>query len=402
MMASRYHANISINYLFSAFINLNIVRGLWMIYLASQGYSLFQLGILEGIFHVTSFLMEVPTGVVADLLGRKTSRTAGRVISCLGIIPLYFAWNFPWLIIGFMASALSYNLESGAGDALVYDSLVADGKEALYMRIVGRQELIAQCSAILAYLIGGYLAIHSYGMVYGLSFLISLCAVATSLFFTEPPLETTREAQEKPHPRSTIAVLMREQTIESVKVILERPRIAFLIMFSELLFAFIICMFFYLQNYWTQKGSSQFQIGAVFAAGAFVSGLTSFACVSIEHRIGEKGVLVLMPTILMLCLWGVSVSPFPAVFYVLMGSVEGILVAAVGTYLNRLIPSRYRATILSFQSMAYSLFMILLFPIVGWVGDHYTLQTAFIAMAVLGTVICIPYLALAKSFFNHH
>lgn len=41
-----------------------------MIYLAGKGMSLTQLGLLETIFHITSFTMEVPTGAVADIFGR--------------------------------------------------------------------------------------------------------------------------------------------------------------------------------------------------------------------------------------------------------------------------------------------------------------------------------------------
>ncbi len=63
--------NIGKNYIFTLFFYLNLTRGVWMIYLAYRGFSLLELGIFEGVFHITSFLMEVPTGVVADLWGRK-------------------------------------------------------------------------------------------------------------------------------------------------------------------------------------------------------------------------------------------------------------------------------------------------------------------------------------------
>ncbi len=48
--------------------------------------SLMQLGLLESIFHVTSFLMEIPTGVVADLFGRRMSRLIGRLLSVISLV----------------------------------------------------------------------------------------------------------------------------------------------------------------------------------------------------------------------------------------------------------------------------------------------------------------------------
>jgi len=112
----------------------------------------------------------------------------------------------------------------------------------------------------------------------------------------------------------------------------------------------------------------------------------------IERKLGQKGILVVMPLLLLSCLWGVALSPWPMVFYVMTGCIEGILFVTISDYLNRLIPSAQRATILSFQSMAYSMFMILLFPLIGWIGDRFSLHLSFLAVSVLGTLLCIPYL----------
>ena len=145
-----------------------------MIYLALQGFSLIELGILEGIYHATSFLMEVPIEVVADLWGRKTSRISGRVIATLSLATMFLARSFPLQELAFVATALRNNLESGAGDALIYDSMLLDGDAQRYMKIAGRQELVYQTSAIIAFFLGGYLAVHSYTAVFGLSIFLRL------------------------------------------------------------------------------------------------------------------------------------------------------------------------------------------------------------------------------------
>jgi MFS family permease len=362
-----------------------------MIYLASRGFSLLQLGILEGIFHVTSFLMEVPTGAVADLWGRKASRIAGRVVAFISLAIMFYARSFPLQMVGFAIVAIGYNLESGAGDALVYDSLLLEDKEAKFMHVSGRQELVYQSASILAFLIGGYLAVRSYLAVYSISMVLVVCAGVCALFLTEPVIDSQKKKLEGKSLKHHIINSMREQTVESVKVIRSRPKIAFLILFSELLFAFITSLFFYLQNYWKAGGRTEWYIGMIFAAGSVVAGLTAFGAPKIEKCIGPRGVLLAMPLLLVLCLWGVAVSPWPAIFYILTGCVEGVLIVAVGDYLNRLIPSKYRATILSFQSMAFSLFMIIVFPLVGFIGDRYSLPLAFILMAAFGTLLYIPY-----------
>ena len=368
-----------------------------MIYLASRGFSLVQLGILEGVFHITSFLMEVPTGVVADLWGRKASRIAGRLVACISLLVMFLARSFSWQLFGFIITALGYNLESGAGDALVYDSLVMEHREQQYMKVAGRQELVYQSAAILAFLIGGYLAVRSYQAVFLISMGLAICSMVAALFFTEPLIAHEGKAPRTGSLIQHILDSMKNQTMESIKVVQTQPRIAFLIVFEELLFSFITCLFFYLQNYLKDGGRTEWYIGIVFAAGSVAAGLTALRATAIERRIGERGVLLLMPFLLLICLWGIALSPWPAVFYVITGCVEGILIAAVSDYLNKLIPSRNRATILSFQSMVFSLFMILVFPLVGWLGQQISLPMAFLAMAALGTALYIPYVVMERN-----
>lgn len=394
MNSSHYAKNIGINYLYTLLLNLGLVRGVWMIYLASRGFSLMHLGILEATFHIVSFIMEVPTGSVADIWGRKASRIAGRLVSILSLALMFWTQSFLLQLAGFAISALGYNLESGAGDALVYDSLLTVGKQDMYMKVLGKQELIAQGSAVVAFLVGGYLAVHSYAFAFGISMAICLASAVISLGFTEPPLERNERPANTLGLGKSIVGSMQSQIVDSVRIMREKPRIGFLILFSELLFAFMVCLFFYLQNFWTQQGFSEGQIGIVFAVHSLISGFTSFEAMRIERKLGQKGVLAVMPLLLLSCLWGITLSPWPIVFYVMTGCIEGILIVTVGDYLNRLIPSAQRATILSFQSMAFSMFMILLFPLVGWIGEKFSLQHSFLTMSVLGTLLCIPYLAL--------
>ncbi|HOE57699.1 MAG TPA: MFS transporter, partial [Bacillota bacterium] len=142
--------NINKNYIYTILSNIDLTRGIWMIYLAGKGMSLTQLGLLETVFHITSFLMEVPTGAVADIFGRRISRIAGRAMSLLSTAILLAANDFMWFAISFVFTALSYNLESGAGDALIYDSLKEIGEEDKYMKISGNKEVFYQTAGVIS------------------------------------------------------------------------------------------------------------------------------------------------------------------------------------------------------------------------------------------------------------
>src|SRR5512137_261289 len=131
--------NIPKNYLYTFLSGTRLSEAIWMLYLAFRGMSLVQIGLIESVFHVTSMLMEVPTGIVADRFGRKTSRLLGRVMAMAGTALMIGSRSFWGFALAFVFVALSFNLESGAGDALVYDSLIQCGKQDSYTKVKGRQ-----------------------------------------------------------------------------------------------------------------------------------------------------------------------------------------------------------------------------------------------------------------------
>lgn len=389
----RYTRNIGLAYAFSFSLSLSFTHGIWMIYLAGKGFSLMQLGLLEAIFHITSFLMEVPTGSVADIWGRKASRIAGRVSYALSLVFMLYSSTFLLQVLAFVLSALGYNLESGAGDALLYDSLLLDGQQDRYIKVKGNDELINQIGSILSFLVGGYLASLNFALAFYATIGSAVIGLCIALFFREPELEK-QESRVKTSVWASVLFSLKSQILDSGKVFKKTPRIGFFILFSESLFAFMVCLFFYLQNHWTNLGYDPASIGIVFSIHAGVAAFFSVKAHTIEKRIGQKGLLVCCPLMLLVTLWGVALTPYSMAFYVLSASIEGLLIPTISTYLNQLIPSKFRATILSFQSMAYSLFMIAIFPLVGLVGNLVSLRVAFALLASLATLLVIPYLVM--------
>jgi MFS family permease len=168
------------------------------------------------------------------------------------------------------------------------------------------------------------------------------------------------------------------QCSESLGVIRRSPRVALLILFSDAVFVFTTTFYYYLQTYWKAGGRSEFRIGFVIALQCLVSGLAGLAAPRVEKRYGEIGLLNFLPLIQLFCLWGIALSPWKEAFFILTGIAEGILFVARSDYINKAIPSEYRATILSFQSMLFSVLMILIFPLLGWIGDRWSLELGFL------------------------
>ena len=74
-------------YMYEAFCSFRMVDVVWVIFLLGRGFSLAQVGLAEGVFHVTSMIFEIPSGMAADLFGRKrTLLLSGIAGMCSGVL----------------------------------------------------------------------------------------------------------------------------------------------------------------------------------------------------------------------------------------------------------------------------------------------------------------------------
>ncbi|MDU1469382.1 MAG: MFS transporter, partial [Streptococcus mitis] len=127
MLIRNYRKNIGLmaGVEFFAFLG---ITSFWILFLSQNGMSLWQIGFLESIFHTTSLLCEIPSGMLADRYSYKTnlylSRIAGIVSS---ILMLAGQGNFWIYALAMAINALSYNFDSGTSAAMVYDSAVEAG-----------------------------------------------------------------------------------------------------------------------------------------------------------------------------------------------------------------------------------------------------------------------------------
>jgi hypothetical protein len=131
-------------------LTLAAIRGLfWMHFVASAlvpffrdwgGLGYAQILLLNAWFMGWSFLLEVPTGAIADRFGRKTSVALGAAVSCLAALLYASAPRYEVFLVAEILFALSYTLVSGADEALAVDSLHALGRGAEVQRALSRLE----------------------------------------------------------------------------------------------------------------------------------------------------------------------------------------------------------------------------------------------------------------------
>ena len=172
-------------YISNFMFNISIAGAAWVLLLVSDGYSLVQIGFAETVFHVVSLIAEIPSGMFADVFGRKKSLILSCIMSMLSALVRGFLPGFPCVLISIGFSALSYNFISGSDSALAYDSLLEEGQQHKYDKYISTQTAIYRISNGIATLFAGVAVIIGNRNAQILSLGISAVNMAFLLFLKE-------------------------------------------------------------------------------------------------------------------------------------------------------------------------------------------------------------------------
>ncbi|WP_262499596.1 MFS transporter [Pseudomonas rhodesiae] len=180
-------------YTLSIFMNLDVQRGLFVLYLLQLGITQGQIGILQSFLFFSCVALEIPSGLLADRYGRKHSLILGFLgLFISGIGFLLFSDFIPFAFI-FCLFGASIAMGSGADRALLYDNLLAENRTEEYPRIISRARAIGAVSLGLSMLLGGALQeAMSWNSVY-IFFAISklIGAIMVSFMTEKNPLSTS-------------------------------------------------------------------------------------------------------------------------------------------------------------------------------------------------------------------
>lgn len=366
--------NISISYIYSFLLQLNITSAIWVLYLAFKGMSLVEIGILESIYHITGLLFELPTGAIADVYGRKFSVIAGRIVSVISCILMITSGSFWGFALAFALSSASMNLNSEAAEALVYDSLKELGQTDRYKKIWGELAFAMSIAQGIAVLLGGILADVRFLYAYILGTVLQTAALIAAFGFTEP---TVKQVEQKDNP-------IVYQLITSIKVLRTRKIVFYLILFSALVGSLHTTVFFYSQKYFEDMSYTKTAIALICALGSLIEAICSKYAYKFEEFLKMRGMLICTAAINIFALIGLALMKnLSIVFFLLTAVTGGLSYTIFSNYINAWIPSEYRATILSFDSLCFSVFMICIFPLFGLLAEKIGFSITFGAIAIL-------------------
>ena len=182
-------------YLSNFFSGLRITDAVWVALLAARGFSLWEIGLAESVYHIVSLLCEVPSGMAADLLGRKRALVAGGILAVLSSLLMAFAPGLFLICAAMGLNALSNAMFSGTDAALTYDSLKQAGQEERYLSVAANRSQIGMLASALGSFASTLRRFLRFSGFYLVSALFSSISTLAMLLLKEPVVTEAQAAR---------------------------------------------------------------------------------------------------------------------------------------------------------------------------------------------------------------
>lgn len=377
--------NDNLYYSLSIFMNLDVQRSLFVLYLLQLGITQGEIGILQSFLFFSSVALEIPSGLIADRYGRKFSLIIGFLelfISGLGF--LLFSSFIPFAII-FCLFGASIAMSSGSDRALLYDNLLAEHRSEEYPVILSRARAIGAVSLGLSMLLGGILqntlSWNSVYIFFAISKLVgAIVAVLTPEIKLPPTSVKTSKAIELSNERT-------EKTLTLFVSFFRSKKGAFLIplFIGYALFELsTIPLFIYGQPFFSMQGIEVPIIAAIYAAVEAISAamfiFAGFICSRFSLGLIAFTTTSIVTFLLFILSLGVGSTLSIAIFLIIM-SLPSIYETSYETYIHENIESRIRASCLSAANLVNSIIIGFSYIIFGKLLDIYGFSLTLIIVA---------------------
>lgn len=361
---------ISKLYLSSVLGNLSLT-GAWVAILAARGYTLVEIGLAETVFHITSLMFEIPSGILADVFGRKNMLIVSNIMRMIGNIIMIFSRNLFMVCASISFHALSYNFSSGSGDALAYDSMKSAGCESRFEKYASNQMIIYRICSGISTLCAGLALFLGHRIAYSTDLVVGIVQTVILFSLYEARIDRSAVCGGK----NIVGVVAGEIVKcfkESIVFLKEAKKAMFLMFCNSLVGAVDILLLFFLQARLPQVGISGWTLGLALLFMQ-AGGVVGAKLILKFQKMNYKSVFAIA-SLLVLC----GVFAEHSGMYLIMTA--GGFIAALGddalqirtnALLQDMFPSQQRATLISIESFTFSSIMIVLSPLAGILFSHW-------------------------------
>ena len=378
----------------------SFIWGINTLFLLDAGLSATAAFTANALFTAGMVLFEVPTGVVADTWGRRASYLLGSVTLAASTVLYWLAWQteapfWAWAVTSVLLG-LGFTFFSGATEAWLVDALKFTGFKGNLETVFAKGQIVAGVAMLSGSVLGGLVAQWTnLGVPYllrGLALLVTFVVAFLYMrdwgFVPKPGKHPVRE--------------MGQVVRGSMRYGLGNPPVRWMMLaapftFGVGIYAFYAMQPYLLELYGDEQAYSIAGLAAAIIAGAQIAGGMVAPQVRRVFRNRTSALLTgLVIEIGLLTLLGLTTAFWVAVgLLVLWGLTAAATLPIRQAYMNGLIPSEQRATVLSFDNLLGSSGGVVIQPALGKAADVWSYSTSYLVGAAF-QLLAVPFTILAK------
>lgn len=378
----------------------SFIWGINTLFLLDAGLTNLEAFAANAFFTAGMVLFEVPTGVVADGWGRRASFLLGTLTLAGSTFLYYLLWQYSapfwWWAAVSVLLGLGFTFFSGAVEAWLVDALHFAGYEGTLETVLGRGQMVSGIAMLAGSVAGGVIA---QATNLGVPFLIRvgvLLALFVVAFLLMHDVGFTPERSARPL-AATRAVLKA-----SVDNGLRHPPVRFIMLAAPFTEGVGIYVFYALQPYLLQlfgdpRAYAIAGLAAALVAGADVVG--GWMAPRVRKLVRRRTTVLIASNMasamILVALLFTSSFWLALVLLALWAVVGSAGIPVRQAYLNDMIPSKQRATVLSFASLMGSSGGVVIQPLLGRSADLYGYPVS-VALSGVIQLAAAPFILLSR------
>ncbi|HUL39512.1 MAG TPA: MFS transporter [Methanomassiliicoccales archaeon] len=395
---------------------VGLVFPILVLFVLAKGLDIFEASLVMSGYSITTIALELPTGGLADAIGRKRVYLLSLAVTLIGYVMIVLVSGFVLIFVSAAVMGAARALSSGSIEAWFIDEFHRTNPHGNLQHALARAGFFIPLGIGLGSLIGG--AIPSVaaafssdvlGNPYAMNFVVAAVIAIIQAALTAIMV---KEAQ-RPFSKGAVMESLRS-TPRIIGVSVElgmRNRITRMLIIAMTVLGFAIAG---LELLWQPQvseilgeTSETWVLGVLAAAYFLASSLgslvspticeelrNSYALVLLLSRIGTAGALIALS-------FQQGIFGF-AVFYILIYFITGVEDSPHSTLFNQQVPSQHRSTLISFKSLMLQLGGVAGSVTLGWVANTYNIATAWQGAGIVLAASSIAYLALVLELRNGH
>ncbi|MBI5420761.1 MAG: MFS transporter [Parcubacteria group bacterium] len=368
---------------------VHLFAGVYVMFLMAKGLNLLEVNLVNFFFFTTLFICEIPTGAFADVFGRKLSFVISCFLMSTGLFVYASATTFWFFVLAEVIAAIGSTFASGAFQAWLIEHLKLQGYEGSMGPIFAREQQLKSAVAIIAAVLGAYLASKNIALPWIVGGCIMFVAgILAVIYIREDEFERKSFSFRE-------GILHMGNTIgKSVHYGVNNNAVRFILVLGVVQFFAVQAPNMQWQPFFGQFLPNKTSFGFIFAGISIALIIGSALAPWFLRKIVDERVALTISQ----CVIGVGICTtvlfqqfLPAISIFLIHEVaRGLFVPLKDVYLNDNIPSHERATLISFEAVSHHIGGMIGLLVSGVVAQHYSIPVAWImsgAVLVCSTLI---------------